>query len=865
MKDNFKSRIGACRVTWLSSKALRGIFRMAYLTVILNFCLVLFSNYSFGQTLQLNNLGYFETSGVNVLVYSNQYTGMFNDEKTAGIEIIHHGVRTSTGGAVRLQNTPEQWDLIPSVVSRTVDTLNNSIDVVLKYADYDFTSRINVIAKDKGVVISVYLDNPLPEKLKGRAGLNLEFLPASYFEKTYLADGKPGVFPLYPSSSTTIEPISNKIKQFAGHSTFDDRGKGEYIVPQPIASGKTIILAPEDPERFVKIHAADAELMLFDGRNLAQNGWYIVRTLLPADKTGKVVEWYLEPNATPDWKRDPVIGFSQVGYLPGQEKIAVIELDKNDSPLKTATVYQVTPEGKTVEKFRSDVALWGKYYRYNYLKFDFTPVKEPGIYFISYGNHSTNTFIIGPDVYKDIWHPTLDVWFPVQMDHMTVNEAYRTWHGAPYMDDALQAPVNHQHFDGYRMGPSTDTKYKPLERIPGLNVGGWFDAGDFDIQTFSHVTVLLNFVDAWEKFGVDRDQTYIDQATRYVDIHRPDGQPDILQQIEHGALNLVAQIENIGHPVRGIIVPNLHQYHHLGDAMTETDNLIYNPDLKPYETDGKSSGTPDDRWVFTNRSSFLDYATAGALAASSRALKGYNKSLADRCLAAAIKMWDDNSNNPPATTQPGRQMFGGGGEMNAALQLFIATKDEKYSKRFTELLWPSLDRSPVMGGMTTALQALPYMNNDFKTKLKDYVVKYKETIDGYNKNNPYGVPLNPRGWGESTGIINFAITNYYANKAFPEIISPEYVYKGLNYIFGCHPYSNLSYVSSVGTRSKKITYGSNRADFTFIAGGVVPGLILLQPDFLENKEDWPFFWGQNECVIDGCAAYIFLSNAVNDL
>ena len=51
---------------------------------------------------------------------------------------------------------------------------------------------------------------------------------------------------------------------------------------------------------------------------------------------------------------------------------------------------------------------------------------------------------------------------------------------------------------------------------------------------------------------------------------------------------------------------------------------------------------------------------------------------------------------------------------------------------------------------------------------------------------------------------------------------PEYVYKGLNYIFGCHPYSNISFVSAVGTRSKKITYGNNRADFSFIAGGVVP-------------------------------------------
>ncbi len=122
MKNYSQSRSGAARVSWHTSELLAGIFRIASLAVILNFCLILFSGYSVGQTLKVNNLEYFETPGINVLVYSNQYNGMFYDEKTAGIEIIHHGVRTSTGGAVRLQNTPEQWDLIPTVVSRKVDT-----------------------------------------------------------------------------------------------------------------------------------------------------------------------------------------------------------------------------------------------------------------------------------------------------------------------------------------------------------------------------------------------------------------------------------------------------------------------------------------------------------------------------------------------------------------------------------------------------------------------------------------------------------------------------------------------------------------------------------------------------------------------
>jgi endoglucanase len=832
--------------------------------IIFNLVIFLsFANYSIAQKLVINDSGYFETRGVNVFVFNNQYNGLFFDEKTAGIEIIHHGVRTATGGAVRLQNTPEQWDLVPLLVSRNVDKKNNSIDVVTRYKDYDFNPRIKVIAKDKGVEISVYLDKPLPEKLEGNAGFNVEFLPASYFEKTFLADGKPGEFPLYPSGSTRMEPSNKKITQFAGHTTFDDRGRNEFIVPQPIATGKTFVLAPEDPEHYVKIQS-DADLRLFDGRNLAQNGWFIVRSLLPSNKTGKVLTWYVEPNSIPNWIRNPVIEFSQVGYNPSQQKTAVIELDKNDIPLKTATLFQVTNDGKYVEKLKADIKLWGQWLRYKYAKFDFSSVKDPGLYFIQYGDQKTNTFSIGSNVYDNLWHPTLDVWFPVQMDHMEVNEAYRVWHGAPFLDDALQAPTNWQHFDGYSMGASTQTKYKPYERIPGLNVGGWFDAGDFDIQTGSHCNAVLSLVDTWEKFKPDRDETYVDYATRYVDIHRPDGKPDILQQIQHGTLNMVAQVKNIGHPVRGIVVPNLHQYHHLGDAVDETDNLPYNPNLKPYEKDGKSSGTMDDRWAFTGRNTFLDYSTSAALAAASRALKGFNDTLSQQSLFYAEQLWrEDDSITRTDTSRFGAQ-FRMNQKIGAVLQLYITTKDEQYAKVFKEAVLSGLDRS-MNAGIKQALQAYPYMDDDYKKKLREYVVKYKAVCDDYDKQNPYGVPIATGGWGGSGGVVNFAATNYYANKYFPDIISTEYVYKGLNYIFGCHPYSNISFVSSVGTKSKKITYGNNRADFTFIAGGIVPGILILKPDFPENKEDWPFFWGENEVTVGGTADYIFLAAAAGQL
>lgn len=827
------------------------------------FCI---TNISFSQNLVLNEKEYFETQGLNVLVFNNEYNGIFFDEKTAGIEFIHHGVRTVTGGAIRLHNTPEQWDLIPKMISRKVNKANNTIEVILRYEDFDFDSKIIVTPRGKGFVLNVVLDKPIPKILEGKAGFNMEFLPSTYFESNYLVDGKAGTFPRYPASNTETRPTSEKISQFAKHNTFDDRGRKEYIVTSPLESGKNLIFAPENPERTVKIQSDNQEVMLFDGRDLGQNGWFVARSLLPANKTGNVLTWYVEPNAIPNWTREPVIGFSQVGYLPSQKKVSVIELDKNDKVLPSASIFKLSEDGKFVEKLKADVKVWGNYLRYNYGQFDFSSVTEKGLYYIQYGDQKTNTFQIEDSIYSKTWHPTMDVWFPVQMDHMEVNEAYRTWHGRPFLDDCLQAPVNHEHFDGYKQGPTTETKYKPLERIPNMSVGGWFDAGDFDIQTFSHVSVINSFVESWEAFKVNRDETYIDQKTQFVDIHRPDGQPDLLQQIEHGVLNLVAQVENIGHPVRGIIVPNLHQYHHLGDASTETDNLPYNSALKPYESNGVSTGTFDDRWAFTNRSTFLDLRTAGALASASRALKGYNDALSVKCLVLAKKLFNEAGAELEIAKNEDSSMgrMGKGSTMIAMLQLYLSTKENQFKTGFLDRIWKSLDENVELN-INSALLALPAMDDNYKVKLRAYVIKYKEKIDKEKSDNPYAVPVVKRSWGGSSQVINWSISNYYIHKNYPDIIDKEYVYSGLNYVFGCHPYSNLSFVNAVGNRSKNVAYGGNRADFTTIAGGVVPGLIFLKPDFLENKDDWPFFWGENECIIDGGAWFVFLANAANEL
>ena len=106
----------------------------------------------------------------------------------------------------------------------------------------------------------------------------------------------------------------------------------------------------------------------------------------------------------------------------------------------------------------------------------------------------------------------------------------------------LMAPVNLNHFDGYVQGPSTLTKYKPLEHVPGLDAGGWHDAGDYDLRIESQMGTTWLLAKMVEEFGLNYDATTIDEAKKLVLIHQPDGKNDAVQQIEHGLLTVTRRL-----------------------------------------------------------------------------------------------------------------------------------------------------------------------------------------------------------------------------------------------------------------------------------------------------------------------------------
>jgi len=866
--------------------------------------------------MKVTDKNYLDTQGFSVFLYDSTYHPVFVDQKNTAMEMILHGQRIATNGDVRLMPTPEQWDLVATLKGRQADKESNRLTADLAFPTFDLSYTLEVAAEPGGVKVSINLDKPLSAKLAGRAGFNLEFLPSIYMGKAYLIDGtKAGIFPRTPNDPMVkVLPLTDEPKK-AYYLEDWDKAKG-YTQPLPFAQGRSITLGLDDALARVNVKSDTADLMLFDGRNRAQNGWFVLRSLIPSDKTTGAIVWHIRPDVIPNWTRPPMIAHSQVGYAPGFSKVAVIELDpKYDGP-KTAKVLRLMEDGAYKQVFEGPITPSTPWLRYVYSKFDFTPVKDSGLYLIEYADQRTAPFPISNNVYANVWQDSLDHHLAAQMDHVSVREGYRVWHGASHLDDGRMAPVVGEQFDGWNQATATDGKYKGGDHIPGMNVGGWYDAGDFDLEEPAQLSVIQSLALAYREFHLDYDELTVDEVAREVEMHRPDGVPDTVQQVKHGALLILAQFHNIGHAIRGTHEPDLRQYTQIGDGASKTDGRIYDPKLGPNEVKGDYSGKPDDRWIFTSTNPFFQWNGIAALAAAADVLKRWDDALAKDCLDAAIKAWNDEKTHPtpeggafggaaPASasgvlaasqgvvsgTQAGRNGTGSAGsspssasttaptapqlgsdrngfvaglEWSAALELTIATHGaEPYKSRLRELF--ALMTTPQQIGSRgwTAVRALPYLDPSAREQMHEAVKTFIAGLDKQLDATPFGVPPSLGSWGGSGAVVDMAIRMYFLHKTFPDLVGPEYTLRAVNYILGTHPVSSTSYVAGVGTVSKTKTYSNNRGDNSYIPGAVIPGYIIIKPDFPECIDDFGFLWFEDEAVVAGSASWVVAGNAAD--
>ena len=866
--------------------------------------------------MKVTDKNYLDTQGFSVFLYDSTYHPVFVDQKNTAMEMILHGQRIATNGDVRLMPTPEQWDLVATLKGRHADKANNRLTADLAFPAFDFSYTLEVAAEPGGVKVSVNLDKPLPEKLAGRAGFNLEFLPSIYMGKAYLVDGtRAGIFPRTPDDPMIkVLPLADEPKK-AYYLEDWDKAKG-YTQPLPFAEGKSITLGVDDALARVNVKSDTADLMLFDGRDRAQNGWFVLRSLIPSGKTTGAIVWHIRPDVIPNWTRPPMIAHSQVGYAPGFSKVAVLELDPKYNGPKSARVLRLMEDGSYKQVFTGPITPSTPWLRYVYSKFDFSPVKDPGLYVIEYADRRTAPFPISKDPYANVWQDSLDHHIAEQMDHVSVREGYRMWHGASHLDDGRMAPVVGEQFDGWNQATATDGKYKGGDHIPGMNVGGWYDAGDFDLEEPAQLSVIQSLALAYREFHLNYDELTVDEAARTVEMHRPDGVPDTVEQVKHGALLILAQFHNIGHSIRGTHEPDLRQYTQVGDGASKTDGRIYDPSLGPNEVKGDYSGKPDDRWIFTSTNPFFQWNAIAALAAASDVLKGWDDPLAKDCLETAIKAWNDEKAHPTQFPAGGR--FGGaapaGGvlaasqgvvsgahnrtgssgaangsgatsappppppppsgfnlkafeatqDWAAALELTIATHGaEPYRSRLKKLFPQMITPQQMESRGWTAVRALPYLDASAKDQMREAMKTYMAGLDQKLNATPFGVPPSLGTWGGSGAVVDMAIRMYFLHKAFPDLVGPEYTLRAVNYILGTHPVSSTSYVAGVGTVSKLKTYSNNRADNSYIPGAVIPGYIIIKPDFPECIDDFGFLWFEDEAVVAGSASWVVAGNAAD--
>lgn len=794
----------------------------------------------------LNEKEYFEGPGFYFLLYHNNYSGM-----QGGLQMMQNGERLLDSGSLAISGRDSSARLSARVLRRVVDRERSTATIFGEITGLNVGYQLICRTDGERIFVKVKFDRALDWSKVRQAAFQIYLYPPAYFLKSVQGDSITGVFP----------------RQYSGQRVL-------------LRSNGVMRVAQEDPLRAVTLERRAGVLQLNDERGNHPTAWFSVTAPLEPGSTETEFDIAISPSIDHNWRRAPVIGVSQVGYHPRQPKRAVLEIDPRDDSAGNASLYKLTVNGDKELVKTGAPQPWGKFLYYRYAIFDFTDVVTPGAYLLSYGGQVAGPFRIDTKVYEEAWQPTLEVFLPVQMCHVSVRDGNRFWHGRCHLDDALQAPAGLRHFDGYQQG-ERETRFADYEPIPGLNWGGWHDAGDFDLPAGSITNTTLALALAQEEFKPALDRTTVRRETREVLIHQSDGQADLLQQVEYGVEGLLGSFRASGHIFPGIIESSRSQYDVTGDSVNITDNRVYDSSLRPGEVRGDRSGNRDDRLAFTNRNTGLQYRVAQTLAVASRVLRLSRQALADESLAAARKIWEYEQANPPQYAPNAYVGRGGsfpGDEIAATAELWLTTDDPVYQKRLFALL-PQIRSAPaeqVGGGAGwTLVRLLPKVSDpQFRDTVIGIAKKWRAAADAIEAANPYGVrfpaSLLKASWkldspeqlgggavmGFSWNLQSDAMRDYFYHKHLPETFSANTLLNVVNFVLGCHPASNASYVSGVGAKSPLMAYGSNRDDYTYIPGGVIPGASFVKPEFMELK-DFPYHFNQTEYVIHGAGSYIF--------
>ena len=311
--------------------------------------------------------------------------------------------------------------------------------------------------------------------------------------------------------------------------------------------------------------------------------------------------------------------------------------------------------------------------------------------------------------------------------------------------------------------------------------------------------------------------------------------------MENGALTIVAGWKALGRLYRGIICPTVRQYTHLGDAAAHTDGIV---------------GGADDRWVFTEENPSKELSVAAALACMSRVLKGHNDALAADCLDIAKKLYAgvDTDSNPRMA----------GSKVQAAVELYLTTKEKAYRDFVLgqqDYITRSIRQTAWYIGRFDKAVNDPAFSKAIREALPQVRDMYREVA----ARTPYGVPHDQGNRSSGSWEPQRLGYNYvFLHQSWPDLFEPEFIFSTMQFLLGMHPGQNTaSFVTGVGSNTVKAAYGTNRADWSYIPGGVAPGTNLIRPD-LPELLDFPYLWQEGEYCMGGLTTHFMYMVLASD-
>jgi len=280
----------------------------------------------------LNEKEYFEGPGFSFLVFHNNYQVGYQ----GGLQMILNDERVLDSGDLLL--TPKQGQQRPTLkpLRREVNRAQGTATVFGEVEEWKTGYQLVSRTDGRSMFVTLKLDRPIDWKLVEQAGFKICLYPGTYFSKSYKGEAGSGVFP----------------QQFTG----------KIILSSP---SKKFLVAQEDPLHSFTLSSEGSPLVIVDPRQDGPETWFMFVAPFPPGSQGTELSVTITPGLVPTWRRLPVIGISQVGYLPDQMKRVILELDSRDTASEPVNIYQLQ-EGGGRKLAKSGVPkAWGKFLRFN--------------------------------------------------------------------------------------------------------------------------------------------------------------------------------------------------------------------------------------------------------------------------------------------------------------------------------------------------------------------------------------------------------------------------------------------------------------------------------------------------------------------